>query len=256
MKTGSYFFSLLLIFLGAGLQAQKPAAEKKKVEEEKNDFLHNYNILERIGSGSLANQTSLPTIPAPAAKVQGDVYLYPEFRITTFQLYENDKVVEGFASRFDLKNNEFDIRTPQGLRVLPGNKVRSMVWVDSLTRQPQYMMNAKNFTSAAGVPHAGFFEILIDGPMLLMRKTEVVVKEPDFHPALNVGSRDYRIIKKGQLHCARGNEAFAWAGRKQDLAVFEPKVAEIKSFIKLNRLNLQKDDHVRVLVAHYNELMK
>jgi hypothetical protein len=262
MKARIWFFLTPLFFLMITVQAQKPDAEKKdagkkkEVEKENRDFLHKYNIMERIGSGSLANQTSLPTIPAPAPKVQGDVYLYPEFRITTFMLYESAKLVEGHVSRYDIKNNEFDIRTPQGIRVMPGAKVRSLVWVDSVTRQPQYMMNARNFVSADGVPFSGFFEILLDGEMMLMRKTEVIVKEPDFHPALNVGSRDYRIIKKGQLFGARGEVAFPWAGKKQDMAVFEPKVNEIKTFIKQNGLSLQKEDHVRVLVNHFNELMK
>jgi len=254
MKTKRCLCYLLPLFFVSALFAQEKAAPEKKKEKEENDFLHNYNIMERIGSGSLANQTSLPSIPAPAAGVKGDVYLFPEYRLTTFQLYDNNKLAEGHKARFDIKNNEFDLRTQQGIRVLSGDRVRGLVWVDSLTRKAQYMVNGKDFMSAGQVPFTGFFQILADGKITLLRRTEVIVKNPDFHPALNVGSRDYRIIKKHQTYYAIGREARPWGGKKQALSIFEEKESEVREFIKVNRLDLSKEEHVLLLFEHVNRL--
>lgn len=240
---------LLTSFIAIGVHAQQasPAGQ--------NSYLHNYNIIERLGSGQLVSQGGIiPGIAAPPPEVVGDVYLYPNYRITTFQLYNNDKLVEGFAARFDIRSNEFDLITKQGIRTLRGDLVKSIVWIDSTSQQPQVMVNGREFVNESNVPHSGFFQILAEGNMMLLKKTEITVKDPDFHPALNVGSRDIRISKKQFLFYTKGNRAVPWPGRKEGMKVFETKVEQVKEFIKVNGLDINKEGHLRALIDFYNSL--
>lgn len=208
-----------------------------------------------MGSGQLASQSGIvPGIAAPPPEVLGDVYLHPDYRITTFQLYSNDKLVEGFPSRFDIRSNEFDLITQQGIRALRGDQVKSIVWVDSISKQPQYMVNGKEFLNEANIPYTGFFQIITEGNMMLLKKTELQVKDPDFHPALNVGSRDVRINKKSFLYYTDGKQALLWPGKKQGLKLFTSKADEINKFIKVNELDLGKEGHVSALINYYNSL--
>jgi hypothetical protein len=240
---------ILIGFISATCFAQKAP------NPNQNSYLHNYNIIERMGSGQLASQSGIvPGISAPPPEVQGDVYLHPDYRITTFQLYNNDKLVEGYPSRFDIRSNEFDLVTTQGIRALRGDQVKSIVWVDSVSKQPQHMVNGKQFVNESNVAFTGFFEILAEGSMMLLKKTELMVKDPDFHPALNVGSRDVRIIKKQLLYYTDGQRAIVWPGKKQGVKLFESKATEVKQFIKINQLDLDKEGHVRALVDYYNSI--
>lgn len=228
---------------------------QKVPSPNQNSYLHNYNIIERLGSGQLASQSGIiPGIAAPPPEVLGDVYLHPDYRITTFQLYENDKLVEGFPSRFDIRSNEFDLVTKQGIRALRGDQVKSIVWMDSVSKQPQYLVNSKEFLNEANVPFTGFFQIINQGSMMLLKKTEIFVKDPDFHPALNVGSRDIRINKKSSLYYTVGKQALLWPGKKQGMKLFASKADEINTFIKVNQLDLAKEGHLSALIGYYNSL--
>jgi hypothetical protein len=242
------------IFVVTGMVMGTAYAQNVSVPSQKS-YLHNYNIVERLGSNQLASQSGIiPGIAAPPPEVQGDFYLHPDYRITTFQLYASEKLVEGFTARFDIHSNEFDLITKQGIRALRGDLVKSIVWLDSVSMQPQYLVNGKEFVNEANIPYTGFFQILAQGKMFLLKKTELQVKEPDYHVALNVGSRDTRITKKHFLYYTVGNQALPWPGKKQGLKIFSDKAKEVNEFIKVNELDLSKEGHLRALVDYYNSI--
>lgn len=244
--------SLLIGFL---VLISVTGSTQQPVSPIQNSYLHNYNIIQRLASRQSSRQPDIiPGIPAPEPEVQGDYYIHPDYRIATFLLYADDRLVEGYAARFDLHSNEFDLLTSQGVRALPGNQVRSVVWLDSVSMQPHYLVNAREFINEAQVPHVGFFEILCRGNMMLLRKTEIEVKTPDYHPALNVGSRDFRILKKSSLYYTAGNQALLWPGKKQGMKLFSSKALEVSEYIKLNALDLNKEGHLRALIDYYNFL--
>lgn len=203
-----------------------------------------------IRSGSIPSM-----LPPAAAEVKGDVYLMPDYRITTFVLYDNDKLIEGFSSKYDIDKNEFDLMTQQGVRVLPGNKVKSLVWLDSLTKQPQYFFNYQDVMNEDGVPYLGFFQLLSDGPLPLLKKTELIFRKADFNPALNVGSKDHRYIKKPHYYMVKDNIMTALPGRKIP-TVFPDHQQEVQQFVKKNSLDLSHEGHLIALFDYYNSLTR
>lgn len=219
-------------------------------------YFRRVNVMQRMMDPVNMRSGSIPSmLPPAAAEVKGDVYLAPDYRITTFVLYDNDKLIEGYASKYDINKNEFDLMTQQGVRVLPGNKVKSLVWLDSLTKQPQYFFNYQDVKNEQGVPYLGFFQLLSDGTFPLLKKTELIFKKADFNPALNVGSKDHRYIKKPHYFVVKDDKMMELPGRKIP-AVFPDHQEDIQKFVKKNSLDLSHEGHLVALFDYYNSLTK
>lgn len=185
------------------------------------------------------------------AEIKGHVYLTPYWNNANVILYADELFLEGLAVKFDIYRNEFDIRFKDGVRVLPGSKVKTVVWADSLTRQLRYLINAADFKEN-GVPLKGFFEVLSDGAIPLVSLSFVEILEPDFNPALNVGSRDIRIIQKKNFYYLSGNEVFRIKNKKQLEELFQSHQKEMKDFIKKNQVNISSAASLRMAFDYYN----
>lgn len=216
-----------------------------------NSYLHNRYALERMGTQAANPNQIVTTMPAAPPGVQGDVYLYKTFNLSAFELYDG-RIVEGFLTKLDLNRNEFDVITPQGIRVLKGNLVRSFIMIDSLTQAQINFVNIQEWKGEQ--PLAGFFELLAEGEMTLARKSDVIFKKADYHPALNVGSRDHKYIQKSQLYYILNQNYFVLPPKKNLMKIFGEQQKEMNAFLNKSDINLSKDADIARLVAHYNSL--
>jgi hypothetical protein len=227
-------------------------------QQDKN-YLHNRGIMERIPlAGQSGNAITLGNLSVTTPATVGDVYLTPDYRITTFWLYDDSKVAHGFAARLDLQRNEFDIHMGKGggVKSLSGTKVRTLVMADSLTRTPQYFVNAQEYKNEDGVPFLGFFQILSEGELTLLKLTRVTFKPADPNPTHYTGSKDNRFIKRSELFYASGTSAAELPGRKGILKLMESRKAEVNNFIKINEIDLSSERHLAALFDYYNSLTK
>jgi hypothetical protein len=197
--------------------------------------------------------TSMPNVGLAhlPPEVKGDIYLVPYWNKASIMLYADEQILEGLAVKFDIYRNEFDIRFSNGVRVLPGSKVKTVVWADSLTRQLRYLINASDFKED-GVPMKGFFEVLSDGAIPLLSLSYIEVLEPDFNPALNVGSRDIRLVQKSNYYYASGDQVFRIKSKKQLEELFHKHQKEMKDFMKKNQVNINKASSLRMVFDYYN----
>lgn len=197
--------------------------------------------------------TTMPNIGLAhsPAEVKGDVYLVPYWNNASILLAPDSRLLDGLAVKFDIYRNEFDIRFSDGVKVLPGSKVKSVVWADSITRQLRYLINASDFREN-DIPLKGFFEVLSDGAIPLLSLYYIEILEPDFNPALNVGSRDIRLVKKFNFYYASGNDVFRIKNKKQLEGIFLSHQKEIKDFMKKNQVNVGSMASLRMVFDYYN----
>jgi hypothetical protein len=215
------------------------------------------NTLDRLSSyqGSHAPDL-LYGIPFPPGKVVGDSYLNADWKVSTVFLYDG-KTIEGYPTRYDIATNELEFNAKNGIKVLGGDKIKNFVWIDGQTNVPAYYVNAKEFKSKDNVPLIGFFEVLADGTIPLLKKTKVTVKKADYNAALNVGSHDDKILKSDQLYYARDNQVFKLpSSSKKVIALFGDKSAEVKKFIDDNSLSTGKENNLVKIFENYNSLVK
>ena len=242
------------IVLLSGLVLWATAAQ---AQAEQN-YLHNRTVMERASlAGQAGNTVMLGSLSVSNPGTVGDVYLTPDYRIATFWLYDDDKVAQGFAAKLDLQRNEFDIHLGKnGIKALSGTKVKSLVWADSLSRTPQYFVNAQEYKNEEGVPYIGFFQILAEGELTLLKLTTVSFKPADHNPTHYTGSKDNRFIKHSELYYASGTNALELPNRKGILKLMGSRKAEIEQFIKVNEINMANERHIVILFEFYDNLTR
>jgi len=216
-------------------------------------YLRNSDITERKGTGTFASADgSIPFATRTKPKMKGNVYLTDHYNPSAFELYGNDKLVEGVTSKLDLHLNEFDIITDKGVQVLGGNLVRTFLYRDSLTQKQSVFINGKGLKTKDNVSLNCFLEILSNGSITLLKRTELVFKRPDYDPVLNVGSKDPQCIKKVNLLYAQNNIVEELPGKKSIPSIFGNAEADVQKFIKTNQLNLAKENNIIALFEYYN----
>jgi hypothetical protein len=215
------------------------------------------NTLDNLfDANGLSNSDNLYGIPLESGRIVGNAYLNPDWKRTTFLLYTSDKMIEGYPSRYEIDQDQFEIKAADAVKVLNGKRVRSFVWADSLTKTPHYFVNGKDFRNEENTPLSGFFEVLAEGNYTLLEKTRVQIIEPNYKVQLDMGSRDQRIIKKNAFYYSvKGVIIPLPSSRKKLLTLFGDHAPEIGKFIKVNALDLDNAMHLKVLFEHYHSLI-
>jgi hypothetical protein len=191
-------------------------------------------------------------ITRPASRVLGDSYLASAWNVTSISLYNVEEKIEGYRTRYNLYFDEMEYQTPEGVKVLGGSRIKSFSYKDSVASR---YVNAKDYL-LEGTPLVGFFEVLVDGPAPLLKKYYVLVKDPDYNPALSAGSRDTRIVRYSDLYCAKGNQIIKAKRKKDMMAFFGDKADHMKDYMKRNGLFPGEETNLRVIFQYYNSLLK
>jgi hypothetical protein len=218
------------------------------------DYLHNRAVLERLNSNSygLTNST-IPSLPMAPPGISGNVYLTKYYNSTVFQLYDSDKYMEGYLSKLDLQRNEFDLRTPKGVMVLKGSQVKSFAFIDSITNERCSFINGKEFITKDKVPLVGgFYQIISDGKVPLLLRSEIILKKATYNPTLDVGNKNHQYIKKEQFFYLNGNTVAPLPKKKFLFEIFGDAKPKISTFAETNALDLSKRRDLIRLFDHYN----
>lgn len=183
----------------------------------------------------------------------GDPYVDKHWAVTSVQLIGESKLIEGYLTRFDISSNELEFKVAGGVKVLPGKQIDNIVWVDSISSIPRYLINGKNFKmNDAAVD--GFLEVLVDGAVPLYRKYYVEILKPNFSPALNVGSKDTKVLRKYLLVFAKEGSLYQIKSKKS-VAQLDPTIQDrANSIIDKLDLNLKDESHVIRLFTELNRV--
>ena len=213
------------------------------------------NTLENLFDASgLSSSDNLYGIPLEPGRVVGNAYLNSEWKRTTFMLYDADKMIEGYPSRYGIDEDQFEIKSTHGIKVLNGKRVKSFVWVDSLSKSPHYFVNGREFRNEENVPLSGFYEVLTEGVLTLLSNTEVVVKKPTYNEKLDMGNRDERIVKKARFFYSEdGKIKELSSSKKKFFPVFGEHAGAIQEFVRVNSLSLDEARHLKAIFEQYNK---
>jgi hypothetical protein len=194
-------------------------------------------------------------IPLPEAKVLGDTYLDTRWRNSNVMLYEQGELIEGFPMRYDIHLDELEFKGKKGIKVLEGNKVKSFVWTDSITRTPIYFINGKAFRNEHDVPFTGFFQVLAEGSVPLLKKTYIDIKKADYNVALNVGSPDDKILKKNKFYVLKENRVIELPASRRKFLIILNGNSRLEEFIKQNDLSTSNEQDLKLILDHYNSAL-
>jgi len=140
-------------------------------------------------------------IPPEPKKLEGNNYLDSKWNRASILLYRDQQMLEGFRARYNIVSNMFELMEPENnlVSVMPGLRIQNIVWIDSTYQVPRYFVNGMDFQDE-GAPIAGFFEVLVNGELPLMRRTTAYLKESNYNTALMVGERNDKILKRNTYY--------------------------------------------------------
>ncbi len=193
-------------------------------------------------------------IPPEPKKVEGNFYLDKKWNLSSILLYRDQQVLEGYRTRYNINSNTFELLEPQTLQVttLQGLRVQNIVWMDSSYKVPRYFVNGMDFRDE-GAPILGFFEVLVEGELPLMRRTLAIFKESNYNTALMVGNRNDQIVKRNVYYYLRGKDLYEVPKkRKEFFALFGGKAIQMETFVEENEINLKAPGSIFQVFTHFN----
>lgn len=201
------------------------------------------DVLSRGGVGT--NQVNYG-IPIQMGGLIGDAYLNKTWNKSSILMYDVEKLAEGYPTRINLQEANLEIKASNGIRVLSLEKVKSLVWIDSITQHTHYFVNAREF-SVQNNELSGLLEVLVDGNVALMKHTTAYIKKADYNVALNVGSREDKIIRKTKYYFLKDNQFNSIKSKKSLLQKFPA----MEAWLSENSFDL---DNQRDLVSIFEKI--
>ena len=192
----------------------------------------------------------------PESKIAGDIYIDSTWSSTSIELSEAEKPLEWYLTRYNIQADEIEIKTSAGIKVLKWNRIRQFQVRDSASMDTYRKFIKGSGFKKDGVPLDSFMELLVDGPRPLVKEYNLIVKNPDYNPALNSGSRDTKIIKDTNYYYSINGELEKIPGMKKFIASLGNQSNEVGSFIKTNNLSLKNERDIIQIFRLYNSLLR
>jgi hypothetical protein len=217
-------------------------------------ILRTQQAIDRINSGALNGvQNSVYGIPAPPSQTVGDGYLDQKWNKGSIMLTQNETLIEGYPVKYDVKEKMVEIKGRDGIRILDVRKVKSLVWIDSLTQTPRYFVNASQYKDE-GTPLVGLIEVVVDGNKPLLCLTSVHIKQPNYVPAFDVGDRNATMYKKQEFFYSVSGELKSIKSKKKFLEGLGANADQAGKFMKQNDLEVKERNDLRSLFEYLNTL--
>lgn len=165
-------------------------------------------------------------------------------------LLNDGRLIEGKLTRYNVRLNEFELQIAENVKILSGSLVKNVVWIDSLDGSTRYLVNTKDFNFEDSKLNC-FMELLVDGENPLMKRVVMEILKPDYNLALNVGSKDYRIIKKIKYYYINNVNLYE-VKKRVILQYFKEKFPDIESFCKKESISWSKQSDLIQLFKYIN----
>ncbi len=179
--------------------------------------------------------------------VEGTYYLDEEWNEGNI-LLKSGILIENQMIRYDLEYDMLEIKIPDQVKIIPLRKLKSYV-IFSQTDNNLLYVNCDRYSFEDGTPLSGICQVLDTGYYGGIIKFTYLVKEADYIPALDMGSKSDEILLKSHLFLTIDKTIYKIPHKKKDFYNFyiNPQV-DIRSFMTKNKLNHRKpEDLIKVL---------
>ncbi|HAS43541.1 MAG TPA: hypothetical protein DCS93_23880 [Microscillaceae bacterium] len=162
--------------------------------------------------------------------------------------------------RFDMGNQQLEIKVHNtisnkaSVKVLYDQHVTKFEYTDGESQEKVYFERCKNFKTKT--PMLGFFRVLYKGDKVsLLVKIASYVQKGNEVKALGIGSANQRVIRKDAYFMTQNGKTFKIKRRKKSiLKQFGDKQAQVKSYVKENKLYYKKEKDLIAIFKYYEGL--
>ena len=179
--------------------------------------------------------------------VKGTYYLDEDWRNGDI-LLKSGILIQNQMIRYDLEYDMLEVKIPDQVKIIPLRKLESYVTFGTPDNNLLFV-NCERYSFEDGTPLSGICQVLDTGYYGGIMKFTYNLKEADYIPALDMGSKSHEIVLKSHIFLSKNKTIYKIPVKKKNFYNFyiNPQV-DIKLFMKKNKLNHRKpEDLVKVL---------
>lgn len=238
------------------LSASQPVFSQEQSE------LMNQTTRDRINFNNLtiSNSATLFTIKGPAGTLIGSPYLDTTWQAGNVKFYKNLPLslkvdsLAGVPVRLDLLANELDVKASvTDIKAIKASEIR-YIDMNNAYGSVSRFINVQEFQSEER-PGNGFFEQVVTGKLGLLTHPSVHLQKSTYNVAMNVGSKDDKLVKRMDWYAVRGQQLVKFSpGKKSILELMDDKKEQIDIFLKTKKPDVKTREGLSVVFRYYNTL--
>jgi hypothetical protein len=167
-------------------------------------------------------------------------------------LLTSGHVFENYPVKYDLKNNILEIKLSDEIKIMDVYRIKEFSWTDNAGRDQRFInlnIKAKN-TKLYGVG-----QVLLEGNAKLIKIYKYIPK-----PENDVKYGAYSVIDHNYIHedlyLMEGEKILLVNGnRKKFIKFFNNYSSNIMSFVKSNKLKINRLSDLKQIIEYYNSLI-
>lgn len=194
-------------------------------------------------------------IPEAPRYLEGNFYLDPDWKRGVILLYNENEILNDFFIRYQIEENHFEVMANQDGSIvkIAGESVKNYMSMDSTTKSKRLFINQRDFVSNEEV-YEGFFELLVEGQMTLVKATRAVYKNSNYNTALMMGEKNDKIVKRDSYYFIVGDSVHSVSSKMSSfLHSFGDRKVDIRKFINKYKVNIKEELGMIRIFNFYNK---
>ncbi|MEM9299520.1 MAG: hypothetical protein AAGA64_14185 [Bacteroidota bacterium] len=169
--------------------------------------------------------------------------------------FENGDRLAKVPLRYDLVNSQLEIKIEGKIRVAPGKLLNAFEWHEELSGVKRYFVRNSFFENAEEYAQ-GFYELINEGDINILRYYNYERLKPNYNPALDVGSRTASITVTEKYYLSIDLRLHSIPKAKKEFFIlFSDKVPDLESKLREAKLSHKKNDDLKEIVKMVNQII-
>jgi hypothetical protein len=231
-----YFVLLPLVFLTTRLSAQFDQREGRIVNDGYPGGIIEAKNLEK------------------SSVVEGSFFINDYWSVGDVLLY-NGKAIKSLPLKYNLRDEMLLLLDKNQIsRFIRDDQIEKFEWFDGEKKKNILFINGLHY-KLNGVPLAGFFEIVCEGPVELLLYRTLEIEKGYYSITHDAGQMNDEYLIKDIQYLASEKELFEVKNKKDFYHYFGEDSEKIKSFIKDNNLRIKKTEELAKVIDYYNAMI-
>jgi len=232
----SEFYIIVILLLA--VQSFRPLFAQSLGESALNDWAGN-------------PRQEIVEIKLPPPTLEGSYYISDKWHSGTIEFKDN-KLLTNYSLKYDLENNLLEIMSDVGLVVCGLPFLNSFQWYNYEGNDTTRFTNCENFIFEGENEIIGVVKIAARGKINLYSRNYIVIQEPTYNQALNVGNRNKKILIKTTYYLGKNKNLVAIQSKKKFLKYFGNEAKKIEKYRSTNKLKIKEEDDLKQIIDYYN----
>ena len=159
-----------------------------------------------------------------------------------------EESAKGFPAmiKFDILNQQVNFLFQNLAMVASSRKINSFTFTKS--KKKFIGLVPKNWNR-----RKVFFESIVEGKYTLLLYHEAIKQKADYHPVLNTGSKDEKIVEKQTYYLLQEGKVFKIPSKKKAAIKLFEEYINVADYVKTHKVNFKQEEDLIKLFGFMNE---